>query len=34
MGDIITEGITIFFAIVGFLTVAAWVVDYVVDKFS
>ena len=34
MGEIIYDLTFLFFAVVGFLTVAAWVVDYVVDKFS
>ena len=34
MIGIIFDLTLLFFAIVGFLTVAAWVVDYVVDKFS
>lgn len=30
----VTNLLFIFFAIVGFLTVAAWVIDWVVNKFS
>ena len=34
MGDIIFDLALLFFAVVGFLTVAAWVVDYLVNKFG
>lgn len=34
MIDIIFDLALLFFAVVGFVTVVTWVVDYVVDKFS